>query len=228
MTGCLMTEITVETKKNIILIITGGNVDRDFAALWVKEHPFDHCIAVDRGVESAFDLKIVPDLALGDFDSLKAEDMEYLKQQDIPVRQYEPEKDATDTELALEAAVRLDPGEIYILGGTGNRADHMLTTLLSLERLSDKGIFACVIDERNKIYAGKGDIYIEKGRQHGDYVSLAVISDSAQITIEGMKYDLDRQKIKRGSSLCQSNEIMAEVARICVHSGTVLVFESKD
>lgn len=216
------------TDKKTILIITGGNVDRDFAALWVKEHIFDYCIAADRGAGAALELGLQPDIVLGDFDSLDVNVLEHIKNTPACIKRFDSEKDVTDTELALEEAVRMGAETIYMLGATGDRADHTFTTLMGLVREKDKGITVYSVDKFNKIYAGDGDIYIRKREQHGNYVSLAVISDSAKITIEGMKYDLKERIVFRGESLCQSNEIVGEVGHICVHNGKVLVFESKD
>lgn len=223
-----MAEITEATDKKTILIITGGNVDRDFAALWVKEHKFDHCITADRGTVAAMELGLQPDIVLGDFDSIDLNVLERLKNTPARIKRFNPEKDVTDTELAMEEAIKLGAETVYMLGATGDRADHTFTTLMGLVRAKEKGLTAYAVDKCNKIHAGEGDIYIRKSEQHGDYVSLAVISDSAKITMEGMKYNLKERIVCRGESLCQSNEIAGEVGHICVHSGKVLVFESRD
>ena len=223
-----MAELTEATDKKTILIITGGNVDRDFAALWVKEHKFDHCITADSGAMAALELGIQPDTVLGDFDSLDLNVFEYLKNTPARIKRFDPEKDVTDTELALEEAVRLGADTVYMLGATGDRADHTFTTLMGLMRAKENGLTVYVVDNNNKIYAGERDICIKKSEQYGDFVSLAVVSDSAKITMEGMKYNLKERVVCRGESLCQSNEIVGEFAHIHVHSGKVLVFESKD
>lgn len=223
-----MTEVTETTDKKNILIITGGNVDRDFAALWVKKHKFDLCIAADSGAKASLEIGLQPDMVIGDFDSLDADSLEYLKNIPARIKRFDPEKDVTDTELALEEAVMLGAETVYMLGATGERADHTFTTLMGLVRAKEKGITVYAVDKNNKIYVVDGDIYIRKSEQHGDFVSLAVISDSAKITMEGMKYNLKRQSVCRGDSLCQSNEIADDVGHICVHSGIVMVFESRD
>ncbi len=225
MTGCSMTDVT--DKKNI-LIITGGNVDKDFAALWVKENHFDFCIAADRGVEAAEELGIHTDHLIGDFDSADPEVLSAVIKKADKVTRLSSEKDATDTELAIKEALKLSPHSVCILGATGDRADHTFTTLMSMAGAFGSGADIYAVDKNNKIYAASGDICIDKNKQHGDYVSLSVISDSASITIKGMKYCLDGQVVERGSSLCQSNEITEDVAYISVRNGIALVFESKD
>ena len=217
-------------EKNIkkILIITGGNVDRDFAALWVNENLFDHCIAVDRGAEAALDIGIHINLFLGDMDSVNNDLIAIIEEHADETRKMTPEKDDTDTALALEEALSYKPESIYILGATGNRADHTFTTFMSMVSANESGVQVYAVDKNNKIYPASGDIYIDKKGQHGDYVSLAVISDEAEISISGMKYCLDGKCVRRGSSLCQSNEVVEERAYISVKNGVVMVFESKD
>lgn len=214
-------------KKNI-LIITGGNVDKDFAALWIKKNHFDYCIAADRGGMSAYEMGIHIDHLIGDFDSIDSNISDFVKGLAGKVTQLNPEKDATDTELAIDAAAALRPLSICIIGATGDRADHTFTTLMSIVRAKQKGIDIFAVDKNNKIYAADGDVYIKRNEQFGDYVSLAVISDSAEITLHGMKYGLEGEIVKRGTSLCQSNEIVGEEAHIRIRNGIALVFESRD
>lgn len=220
-----MTDVTDKKK---ILIMTGGNVEKDFAALWVKENHFDYCIAVDRGAEAAKQLGIPIDHLIGDFDSVSEQVLDAVVVEAKKVTRLDPEKDATDTELAIEEAIGLHPESICILGATGERADHTFTTFMSMVGATGSGTYVYAVDKNNKIYAVCGDICIEKSKQHGEYVSLSVISESAQITIRGMKYCLDGIEVRRGSSLCQSNEITEDVAYISVRNGIALVFESKD
>ena len=220
--------MTDGTDKKNILIITGGNVDKDFAALWVKENHFDFCIAADRGAEAAQMLGIPIDHLIGDFDSVSEQVLDAVIGEEKKVTRLSPEKDATDTEFAIKEALKLSPHSICILGATGERADHTFTTLMSMAGALGSGADIYAVDKNNKIYAAGGDICIEKKKQHGDYVSLSVISDSAMISISGMKYCLDRQEVRRGSSLCQSNEITDDVAHISISNGIALVFESKD
>ena len=216
------------SEKKHILIITGGMVERDFAALWIRENTPDLVIAADKGGEAALELGILPDILLGDLDSISPEAFAKLSESSGEIRTFAPEKDATDTALAIEAALEFAPERISILGATGNRADHTFTSIMGLTRAAKAGVNAAIFDSCNKIYTASGDICLRKDAQYGDFVSLAVVSDSALISMSGMKYDLEECRVPRGSSLCQSNEIEAEEAHISVRDGLVVVFESRD
>lgn len=102
------------------LIITGGTIDLDFAGSFLENERFDKVIAVDAGLERAAALGLVPDLIVGDFDTVKPEILErYRRMEHIVWDVHQPEKDETDTELALQKAQAIGSGEIAVLGATG-------------------------------------------------------------------------------------------------------------
>ena len=122
----------------------------------------------------------------------------------------------------------MEPEEIIILGGIGTRMDHTFTTILSLNTAVDTNIDCCICDEHNKIYVKNKSFRIEKDLQYGDYVSFVPLSSEVTLSLNGMKYDLDRQVVKQGVTLLQSNEIQADVAEISIYNGSIIVFETRD
>ena len=82
------------------------------------------------------ELGLVPDVIVGDFDSVDPAVLAfYRKMEHIVWEVHQPEKDDTDTELALKRAMAMGAGEIVILGATGGRLDHMIgkyTAFISL------------------------------------------------------------------------------------------------
>ena len=88
-----------------ILIVTGGRVEEEFAAAYLRDRNFDRIIAADSGLASCRALHLTPTDILGDFDSLKEENLlTFYKEQGVPVREFPTRKDYTDTELAVEYA----------------------------------------------------------------------------------------------------------------------------
>ncbi len=103
------------------LIVTGGKLDLSFAGLFLKHERFQKIIAVDAGLEAAKALDLEPDMIVGDFDTVKPEILEYYRQREhIVWDTHEPEKDETDTELALLRAQASGCEEIVILGAQGD------------------------------------------------------------------------------------------------------------
>ena len=56
---------------NNYLIVTGGYTDDNFAVRWIKDNNFDCMLASDSGMEFFRRTGIVPDVIIGDFDSVK-------------------------------------------------------------------------------------------------------------------------------------------------------------
>ena len=96
----------------------------DFNAAYFAERAargaFDAVIAVDGGFASLEAAGCVPDLALGDFDSLG------FVPEGVPVKLFPAEKDASDMELALEEALTCGAGAVEVYGALGGRLDHTL------------------------------------------------------------------------------------------------------
>ncbi len=85
----------------------------------------DLVIAADSGLDAAKSAGIVPDLVVGDFDSLSDRSLLAALPADR-VREYPVDKDDTDTEIALLAAVERGADYIIVAGGGGGRLDHLL------------------------------------------------------------------------------------------------------
>ena len=80
------------------LIITGGMIEADFALSFIQELKPDYILGVDKGLQFCYEYDIRPDYIVGDFDSLPGEILERYRQEgEIPIRTYNPVKDATDT-----------------------------------------------------------------------------------------------------------------------------------
>ena len=102
------------------LIVSGGPTDRKFAAEFVKNRKYPYVIAVDAGLAVCEELGLVPDLAVGDFDTFGLERMEELrKKEGWATDVHKPEKDETDTDLAVRSALRAGFHTAHVLGATG-------------------------------------------------------------------------------------------------------------
>lgn len=212
------------------LIITGGTIDLDFAGSFLEHERFDKVIAVDAGLERAAALGLAPDMIVGDFDTVKPEVLEKFRQMEHIVWDvHQPEKDETDTELALRKAMALGCEEIAVLGATGGRADHMMGNVQLLFQCLQKGVFAYLADPQNKIYLLDGEREYQKGQVWGKYISFLPLTERVYgITLEGFKYPLKDRDIEIGTSLCISNELSEERGRITFRDGVLICVEAHD
>ena len=117
-----------------------------------KEHT-DIWVGADRGVLALLKHDIVPNYAVGDFDSVTKEELTFIQENLSEISFFPSEKDETDLEIALHWAVSQKPRNIYILGATGGSIDHFLANIQLLQQKNIlqfvKDINIYIIDEKN-------------------------------------------------------------------------------
>lgn len=214
------------------LIVTGGTLDVDFAGSFLEKEHFDFVVAVDGGLAYLKPLKLVPDAVVGDFDTVDPSVLrQYRSRCEISFETHNPEKDETDTQLAVDTAIRLGADAVTILGGTGGRLDHMLGNLHLLDTCLLKGIHACMVDRQNRLYLLREGTSFYRPDTWGKYISfLPLTSEVRGITLEGFRYPLHNKTIAIGreAGLCISNELIKERGSISFDSGILICVESHD
>lgn len=212
------------------LLITGGRLDITFAGDYCRKHSFDKLIAVDSGLKAVKELGLVPDMVVGDFDSVDPVILEEFKR--IPYiiwDVHDPEKNETDTELALRKAAASGCTRVVILGATGGRFDHMLANVFLLYTCLQRGMDACIVDRQNKIYLIEEEHHFTKKEQWGKYISfLPLLGMIKGICLEGFSYPLTDYDLDVGSSRCICNELNGEEGTIRFREGIAICVESKD
>lgn len=213
-------------KKNAC-IITGGTISKDFLSKHLKEHSYSLLLVVDGALELTHSLNIQPDYIVGDFDTVSEELLQFYGR-DIILR-HPPQKDQTDTELAVEIAIRFQCKEIDFLGATGTRLDHSLANIFLLQRLLRKGISGVLWDAYNKLYLKGETFQLKKQEAKGDFFSLLPLTQTVeQVTLTGVKYPVKNRTFYREDTLGISNEIIEDEASIEFAKGIFIVVESKD
>lgn len=174
-------------------------------------------IAADGGAELARTLGLGVDLVVGDLDSISAETLAGIEH----VERHAVEKDATDLELALVAALRLEPERVLVLDGGGGRLDHLLGGLLLLAAEAYAGV-------RVDAQFGAAAVHVVRGErtlhgEPGELISLmAVHGPAIRVVTNGLVYPLRRETVEPGSSRGISNVFAATEARIALERGVLL------
>lgn len=212
------------------LILTGGMMDLPFAGEFLKKESFSRIIAVDGGLEAAKALGLTPDIIVGDFDTVSPEVLAYYrKMEHIVWEVHQPEKDDTDTELAIKRAIALGCTRTVLLGATGGRLDHMIGNTHLLFPCLQKGMETYIVDSRNRLYLIDGQHTFYKKDLWGKYISFLPLTQEVKgITLRGFKYPLTDRDISIGTSLCISNELVKEEGTIDFSDGVLIVVESHD
>lgn len=212
------------------LILTGGRVDYPSVSDFREKYEYEMVIAVDGGLTAAKNLGLMPDFCVGDFDSVLPESYEFFKKQHgISWETHPPEKDWTDTELAINLALRQEADEIHIFGATGTRMDHTLASIGLLQIPLTEGKRCWIIDANNRITMIDSHMILKKDEIFGKYVSLIPYTEKVTgVTLKGMRYPLQEYTFVHGNSLGVSNEVVEEKAEIFIKEGKMILIESKD
>lgn len=214
----------------ITIIISGGAIQDEFALSVLDQYESKRIIGVDKGVEFLYRHQIQPEYIVGDFDSISEEVIRYYREEtNVPIREYNPVKDASDTEIAIRLAITLGCDRMIILGGTGCRIDHIWANVQSLEIAKKAGVEAEILDSCNRIRLCNEEIRLRKKDAFGTYFSLFPFGGEVEnLTIRGAKYPLTHHHLLPNDSLCVSNEIEEEELVITFSFGTVILMETRD
>ena len=209
--------------KKIIFVITGGQIrDLDFFRMKLSElNPFA-IICADSGARHLYALDVIPDLIIGDMDSLSEEMQKFFEERGSRFIRYPEAKDETDTQLALEYACNLAPDEIYVFGAFGNRIDHVAANISLLAMAVKRDIPVTLIDEWCEVFVVSRKGVIEG--EIGQTISLLPLSDKVTgITLEGFEYLLENGVMEIGKPYGISNRLTAVKGIISVMTGCLLV-----
>jgi thiamine pyrophosphokinase len=177
-------------------------------------------IAADGGMRHADALGVVPELWVGDFDSVTDGLVEDW--QGIPREIFPAEKDKTDGELAVEAAVARGAASLVLAGAFGGpRADHAFLHLALAIRLAEQGFQAILTDGRQE---GRPLLSGEAGFDYapGTLFSVSAFSDLAGLSLSGARWPLERVAVPFGSSLTLSNIVAGEL-RVTLEKGRAML-----
>ena len=209
------------TKK--VIIISGGRLG-DPAFFQKRMATMDSFLTIccDGGIRHLAKLNIKPDVIIGDMDSAAAVSIEGYKNDGVKILKYPPDKDDTDTQLALEYALGLKPEAIEIWGAWGGRIDHSLANLFLLGLAEKEGIMISLIDEYcEALIVGKAAAFNEA---IGQTVSLVALSPQVTgVSLQGFQYPLENAILEMKKPRGVSNVITAAPATINVGSGKLLV-----
>ena len=138
-------------------------------------------------------------------------------------------KDASDTEIALRLCLGLRRKEIWILGGTGNRIDHLWANIQCLDIALEAGANAMILDSHNRIRLIDHETVLKKEDAFGKYFSVFPLERPVEdFSIIGAKYPLHNHLLSSGDSLCVSNEFLEDEVKISFIYGKVIVMETRD
>ena len=185
-------------------------------------------IAADGGARHAPAIGLKIDRWVGDGDSLGLDGVELLRQAGVPIELSPEDKDESDTELAIAAAAAAGASEVTIIGALGGpRVDHAFANALLLAHPRLRGRRARILDAAARITLLSGPARAVLEGRRGDVVSLLpVAGDASGVTTYGLKFGLEGGILEAGRTRGLSNIRTAEVARVELTAGRLLIVES--
>ncbi len=177
----------------------------------------DLIIAADGGYKHLLSVGVIPDLLIGDFDSLGE-----IPQSENVIR-LNPVKDITDMNAAVDIAVERGYTELVFYGATGGRIDHTLANIQLVASLSERGIKASIRNGKTVITAvTDGSIDFDSSSE--GYISVFAHSNVCEnVCISGLKYNVENITFKNDFALGVSNEFVGTESRISVEKGTLII-----
>ena len=209
---------------NTVIVVAGGDAPSATDLAGLPAEAF--VIGVDSGIGHAQALGLTVGLAIGDFDSVAPADLARVEQAGGEVVRYPTEKDATDLELALDAALARRPNRIVVLGAGGGRDDHHLANLLLLAAPAYRGpelqarlrtATVTVVHDTITLTGTPGDLL----------TLLPVHGPAIGVLTSGLRYPLVREELPVGTSRGVSNVFAATTATVSLKSGTLLAFHPR-
>jgi len=201
-----------------VLVLCGGGLPNPMLVV----PPADVVVAADSGADQAAALGLRVDVLVGDLDSIGPATLATLREEGTEVQQHPPDKDATDVELALAAAVDMAPARIVMIGGHGGRLDHALATMGALSAVATPGRAVEAWMGPALVQVTADDVSIS-GRP-GELVSLVPIGGPVQgVTTAGLRWPLVLATLAAGSTRGVSNELVDDRARVMVGAGALAV-----
>ncbi len=206
-------------------IITGG-VLHPGTTIKKTLSSIDSFIAADAGATTALSLNINLSVVIGDFDSLDKQTLAILKQRKTKLICFPQEKNETDTELAIDYAVKHGATKITILGGIdGDRIDHILANIL-LPMHYDVPI--SYVNEDTMLWIAKGPEKETLNGTPGDLLSLIPLSEAVRgIATENLKYSLTYDTLFLGKPRGISNVFVEKTAAVSFKTGTLIIVHTR-
>ncbi len=203
--------------EKVCCIFAAGDFNGNFS-----KKDSDFIIAADAGYLHLEKLGIIPDILLGDFDTLKQ----------VPniceTKKFPPEKDYTDTELAILEGLSLGYYSFTIYGALGGeRLEHTIANIQMALKYTLLGKKIILTDGKSEclfLHNGK----IEFDSNETGFISVFSLNGASRgITIDGLKYPLEYCETLEYGSLGVSNEFLGKPSSISVEDGSLLIIKKR-
>ncbi len=188
----------------------------------------DLVVAADGGAMALERWGVVPQVLVGDMDSVGVERANALAKSGVRIIRMPREKDESDLELAVEHAIGAGADEITLLGLFGGaRLDYTIANALLLADARYRGrVMRAVAGPARLRALHVGETALLTGAV-GELVTLLPVgADAEGIRTVGLRYALRGEALRLGRSRGVSNVIAALPASVTLDAGALLIIET--
>ena len=208
-------------KKYVIFLNGEYKYSQEFMDKLISENTV--CFCADGGANFAFKYGKMPEVIVGDLDSIEKGVLEYYKNKNILMKKFPKDKDFTDFELILGEISKIEKNKnylkkIFVVGGLGKRIDMTLSNLFLMEKHKN----LVFLEENEEIFYAEKPFALENKKGYG--FSIIPISEKVEkLTLKGFKFETDKIDVKRESSRLVSNVICQNEANVEFAKGKLII-----
>ena len=189
----------------------------------LKSEEDSFIVCADGGYILARTHGIKPDVMIGDFDTYTGrmpEGVETVK--------YPPEKDDTDTMLAVKLCLERGYNDITIAGGLGARLDHTFANIQVLRYIMKQGAIGTLYDDdQYAVLQGPG-IKVYDSMEGRVFSAFAFTEECTGVNLKGFKYPMKNGVIKSSFPIGISNRMTGKSGIVSLDSGVLLIIFTKE
>ena len=206
-------------RKKFVIFLNGEyKYSQEFMDKLVSENAV--CFCADGGANSAFKYGKMPEVIIGDLDSIEKKVLEYYKSKNILIKKFPKDKDFTDFELILKEINKISENKnfvekIFVVGGLGKRIDMTLSNLFIMGKYKN----LVFLQENEKIFYAEKSFILKNKKEYEFSISEKV----EKLTLKGFKFETDKIDVKRESSRLVSNVILENEASVEFENGKLII-----
>lgn len=211
----------------VLIVAAAPYVDADAEFLKRLATDASFVAGVDGGAGRCLDAGIVPDVVIGDLDSLDLSHARALRERGVPFEIAPADKDVTDLDLTLDHVAALGATDIVLTGCVSGRLDHTLAVIGSLAHHAG---LRPVVAEPSLDGWILADRYRDKVRivDAGATFSVIPVLGEAVVSVSGARWPLEHARLAGLGSRGVSNVALAEGAAVQIHAGRALVLRVRE
>ena len=208
-------------KKYVIFLDGEYKYSQEFMDKLVSKNAV--CFCADGGANFAFKYGKIPEVIVGDLDSIEKKVLEYYKSKNILIKKFPKDKDFTDFELILKEINKISENKnsvekIFVVGGLGKRIDMTLSNLFIMEKYKN----LVFLQENEEIFYVEKS-FVLKNKKEYEFSIIPISEKVEKLTLKGFKFETDKIDVKRESSRLVSNVILENEASVEFENGKLII-----